>query len=304
LRQAHRVALRAGGIRAAPGWIVGGLIGAAFLSTTMVAGSTDRAPAVTGRSIDASLAALTSGAVSAPLAGSVSPVGAASVDTSGGVPPGASPARDLMAARSWPAVASAAPHPKATPHPTTAAIPEAVASVTPLPRTTPHPAAARPVTTPSVKVVSRSTAAPRKMTAPVKKPIAPATAAPHTTATPAMTSVPRATAAPKLKAPAPKPRAPAPKPKATAPKPPPAIVYPHQAAGRATWGEFGGAVVTRLPQGTRIRVCGRLGCWEGVSTGYGPTASGGNLVDLDAAVFRRICGPLGVGVGAVVLSWR
>lgn len=279
MRQAHRVALRAGGIRAAPGWIVGGLIGAAFLSTTMVAGSTDRARAVTGRSIDASLAALTSGAVSALLAGSVSPVGAASVDTSGGVPPGASPARDLMAARSWPAVASAAPHPKATPHPTTAAIPEAVPSVTPLPRTTPHPAAARPVTTASVKVVSRSTAAPRKMTAPVKKPIAPATAAP-------------------------KPKAPAPKPKATAPKPAPAIVYPHRAAGRATWGEFGGAVVTRLPQGTRIRVCGRLGCWAGVSTGYGPTASGGNLVDLDAAVFRRICGPLGVGVGAVVLSWR
>jgi hypothetical protein len=293
LRQAHRVALRTGGIRAAPGWIVGGLIGAAFLSTTMVAGSTDRAPAVTGRSIDASLAALTSGAVSAPLAESVSPVGAAWVETAGGVPPGVSPARDLMAARSGPAVASATPHPKATPHPTTAAVPTAVASVTPLPRTTSRPAAARPVTTASVKVVSRWTAAPRKMTAPVKKLIAPATAAPKPNAP-----------APKPNAPAPKPNAPAPKPKATAPKPAPAIVYPHRAAGRATWGEFGGAVVTRLPQGTRIRVCGRLGCWEGVSTGYGPTASGGNLVDLDAAVFRGICGPLGVGVGAVVLSWR
>ncbi len=63
-------------------------------------------------------------------------------------------------------------------------------------------------------------------------------------------------------------------------------------------------MITRLPPGTRIRVCGSLGCWEGVSAGYGPSASGGHLVDLDAAVFRRICGPLGVGVGAIVLSWR
>jgi len=265
LRQAHRVALRAGGIRAAPGWIVGGLVGAAFLSATMVAGSTDRAPAVPGRSIDASLGALTAETASAPLLRTVSPVGAVSVDTSGGVLHAVSPVRGRMVAMSAmeaaavPAVASATPHSKTTSHPTTAARPKAV----------PRPKAA-----------------------------------PHATATPAKTSVPRATAAPKLKAPAPKPKATVPKPKATVPKPAPAIVYPHRATGRATWGEFGGAVVTRLPQGTRIRICGRLGCWAGVSTGYGPTASGGNLVDLDAAVFRRICGPLGVGVGAIVLSWR
>ena len=75
--------------------------------------------------------------------------------------------------------------------------------------------------------------------------------------------------------------------------PPPAIVYRYRAAGRATWGPFGGAVITRLPPGTQIRVCGRLGCWEGVSSGHGPTADGGNLVDLSSEVFRRILRPAG-----------
>ena len=56
VRQAHRVALRAGGIRVAPGWVAGGLLAAAFLSTTMVAGSTGGAAAPTGRSIDANVA--------------------------------------------------------------------------------------------------------------------------------------------------------------------------------------------------------------------------------------------------------
>ena len=268
MRQAHRVALRAGGIHAAPGWVVGGLVAAAFLSTTLVAGSTDGAAAATGRPIDASLVMLSSEPVSAPLIGPVPPVGAASLDTSGGVRPAASPARERIAAMaatdaaavpavpSEPAVASATPHPKTTPHAATAASPTAARP----------PATAGPTVVSHPKIVSRPTAVP------VRKPVAPATAAP--------------------------------KPKATVPKPTPAIVYPHRTTGRATWGEFGGAVVTRLPQGTRIRVCGRLGCWAGVSTGYGPTASGGNLVDLDAAVFRRICGPLGVGVGAIVLSWR
>ena len=84
----------------------------------------------------------------------------------------------------------------------------------------------------------------------------------------------------------------------------PAIVYRYRASGRATWGPFGGAVITRLPPGTQIRVCGRLGCWQGVSSGHGPSAGGGNLVDLSEEVFRRICGPLGIGVGSIVLSWR
>ncbi len=96
-----------------------------------------------------------------------------------------------------------------------------------------------------------------------------------------------------------------PKPRPTpTPRPTPAIVYRHRATGNATWGHFGGAVITRLPPGTHIRVCGGLGCWEGVSSGYGPSAGGGNLVDLDAAIFGRICGPLGTGVRSIVLSWR
>lgn len=81
-------------------------------------------------------------------------------------------------------------------------------------------------------------------------------------------------------------------------------MYQYQATGLATWGDFGGAVITRLPPGTPIRICGSLGCWEGVSSGNGPSAGGGNLVDLDAAVFQRVCGPLRTGVGSIVLSWR
>lgn len=109
-------------------------------------------------------------------------------------------------------------------------------------------------------------------------------------------TVRRATAAPTR----PRPRT-APRPTSS---PTPAIVYRHRATGRASWGHFGGRVITRLPEGTRIRVCGSRGCWAGVSAGYGPTESGGMLVDVDAAVFRRICGSLAIGVGTIVLSWR
>jgi hypothetical protein len=130
-------------------------------------------------------------------------------------------------------------------------------------------------------------------------------ATPRPTATPRPKATPRPTATPRP-APTPTPRpAPTPTPRpAPTPKPTPAIVYQYRATGRATWGNFGGAVITRLPPGTRIRVCGRLGCWAGVSSGNGPSAGGGNLVDLDAAVFQRVCGPLGTGVGSIVLSWR
>jgi hypothetical protein len=116
---------------------------------------------------------------------------------------------------------------------------------------------------------------------------------PRPTSTPVKKSTAQATTA----------KSPKPTPKPT-PKPAPAIVYRHKAVGRATWGEFGGAVITRLSPGTRIRVCGRLGCWAGVSSGFGPSPDGGNLVDLDASIFRRIYGPLGTGVGSIVLSWR
>lgn len=122
-------------------------------------------------------------------------------------------------------------------------------------------------------------------------------------ATPRPKATPRPTAVTVKKLAAPATTAPKPRPAPT-PKPAPAIVYQHKATGNATWGYFGGAVITRLPPGTQIRVCGSLGCWEGVSSGYGPSAGGGNLVDLDAAVFQRIGGPLGTGVRSIVLSWR
>lgn len=122
-------------------------------------------------------------------------------------------------------------------------------------------------------------------------------AAPRPTSTPVQKPTVKATTARSPK-PAPKPT-----PKPT-PKPAPAIIYASKAVGRATWGQFGGAVVTRLPPGTLIRVCGRTGCWAGVSSGFGPSPAGGNLVDLDASIFQRICGPLDTGVGSIVLSWR
>ena len=54
----------------------------------------------------------------------------------------------------------------------------------------------------------------------------------------------------------------------------------------------------------RGRRRGSLGCWEGVSSGSGPSAGGGTLVDLDVAVFQRVCGLLGTEVGSIVLIWR
>ncbi len=240
MRQAHRVALRAGGIRVEPGWVVGVLLGAALLSTRMVPGSTSGSSAPTVPSVEANLAQFYAAVSSLPIV-SADPAGESSGDDSGGVLHSASPA-----------AASATPRPKATPRPT----------ATPRPKATPRPTAA-----------PRPKATPRPTAAPVKKPAAQATAAP--TPRPAPT-----------------------------PKPTPAIVYQYRATGLATWGDFGGAVITRLPPGTRIRVCGSLGCWEGVSSGNGPSAGGGNLVDLDAGVFQSVCGPLGTGVGSIVLSWR
>jgi hypothetical protein len=84
----------------------------------------------------------------------------------------------------------------------------------------------------------------------------------------------------------------------------PAIAYTSKEAGRAAWGYLDGRVITRLPIGTRIKVCGDRGCWEGRSSGYGPRESTGYLVDLDASIFRRICGPLAQGVADIVLHWR
>jgi hypothetical protein len=248
VRQAHRAALRSGGIRVEPGWVVGALLAAALLSTRLIVGSAGGA-VPTVRPITADQSRFSVALASTPIA-SADPVGGTSVESPGGVPNPASRVRWRMVAMSaigtaGVVVASGASRPKAIPRPK---------------------AMPRPTTT------ARPKATPRQTAAHTTKPAVPATAA-----------MPRS---------------------APTPKPALAIDYLHQAAGRATWGRYDGAVITRLAPGTRIRVCGRIGCWEGVSSGYGPSAGGGNLVDMDAAVFRRVCGPLRTGVGSIVLSWR
>ena len=77
----------------------------------------------------------------------------------------------------------------------------------------------------------------------------------------------------------------------------------HSIRGVASWGCCWPAVVTRLPRGTRITVCGRLGCWSGRSVGYGPAKRTHRIADLSPAVFERICGSLAAGLCEVVLSW-
>lgn len=72
--------------------------------------------------------------------------------------------------------------------------------------------------------------------------------------------------------------------------------------GTASWGYFGGHVVTRLPRGTHIEVVGPLGTWRGVSWGYGPAAWTGRIVDLDYSVFKQLCGdPVRLGLCTVTL---
>lgn len=72
--------------------------------------------------------------------------------------------------------------------------------------------------------------------------------------------------------------------------------------GTASWGDFGGHVVTRLPRGTRIEVVGPHGTWHGRSWGYGPAKWTGRIVDLDVRVFEDICGPRSLGLCKVTLS--
>lgn len=77
--------------------------------------------------------------------------------------------------------------------------------------------------------------------------------------------------------------------------------------GEASWGYgFYGHVVTRYPRGTRIRVCGPIGCTKVVkSWGYGPAKWTGRIADLDVGVFENICGPRSRGVCEVTLEvWR
>jgi len=75
------------------------------------------------------------------------------------------------------------------------------------------------------------------------------------------------------------------------------------ARGTASWGRGWAGVVTRLPRGTRIRVCGRLGCWSGRSVGYGPARRTHRVADLSRPVFARICGSPSMGLCRVTV-WR
>jgi hypothetical protein len=73
--------------------------------------------------------------------------------------------------------------------------------------------------------------------------------------------------------------------------------------GTASWGYGWSGVVTRLPRGTAIRVCGALGCWSGRSVGYGPQASTGRIADLSRTVFASICGdPILLGLCHVTVA--
>lgn len=172
------------------------------------------------------------------------------------------------------------------------------------------PAAALPATLPP----PAASAGPVVVALPFPAPVAtalpfPTLDAPLPTARPTPTPTPKPTPKPTARPkatpkPTPKPTA---RPKATpkpTPKPTPKIVYTDKAAGVAAWGWLDGHVVTRLPAGTRIKVCGPRGCWEGRSYGYGPKESSGKLVDLDVTIFERICGPRSIGVADVVLYWR
>ena len=72
-------------------------------------------------------------------------------------------------------------------------------------------------------------------------------------------------------------------------------------AGIASWGDGWSGVVTRLPRGTAIIVCGPLACWSGRSVGYGPAKRTGRIADLSRAVFAHICGAPSRGLCRVIL---
>lgn len=82
-----------------------------------------------------------------------------------------------------------------------------------------------------------------------------------------------------------------------------ATTGPIVVVGIASWGDFGGHVVTRLPRGTSILVTGPLGAWTGSSWGYGPDPDifPERIVDLDREVFRWICGDPSIGTCEVTL---
>ena len=51
-----------------------------------------------------------------------------------------------------------------------------------------------------------------------------------------------------------------------------------------------GTTAMRLPRGTVVVICGNAGCLERVINDYGPSASGGRLIDMYKPDFFAICG--------------
>lgn len=63
-------------------------------------------------------------------------------------------------------------------------------------------------------------------------------------------------------------------------------------------------LAARLRKGTRLRVCGPVGCITGTVNDYGPSRRifPGRIVDLSAARFERVCGRLSMGTCAVTVA--
>ena len=77
-------------------------------------------------------------------------------------------------------------------------------------------------------------------------------------------------------------------------------------SGTASWGPFGGNVVTRWPVGTPIKVCAHESrrCWSGRSYGYGPAPRifPERIADLDTSVFADLCGSPSRGICSVTVT--
>ena len=63
-------------------------------------------------------------------------------------------------------------------------------------------------------------------------------------------------------------------------------------------------LASRLPKGTRLRVCGPAGCISGTVNDYGPSKRlhPERIVDLSAYWFTNVCGPLSMGLCKVTVT--
>jgi len=164
-----------------------------------------------------------------------------------------------------------------------------------------QPAASRQASTPRPSMVTQDVSrlvAPSRTGAPIgtpqPSPAVVASPTPRPSAEPAPLGTPRAGGRPALPVPGrtPKPR------RTTRP-----------ADGRRGVASFVRAslgaryLAARLPKGTRLRVCGPVGCITGTVNDYGPSkrVHPERIVDLSAADFTRVCGPLSVGVCRVTV---